>query len=144
MASRKSIQSDQHYHAARDLEKSGDHAGAIKLYQKAVKTDPLNIQAWNRQMILYRKSKSREDEVRLIKTAISEYKKQTEGLQQQWLQENKAKVESSRDLAKVLGLVESNGTPLSNDTILEKWQTRLYLLGYRLKNARKKTSKKLK
>jgi tetratricopeptide (TPR) repeat protein len=76
MSNRKAIKSKQQSHAGLELEKSGDQKGAVKLYQKATKTDPLNEQAWNRQMILYRKSKSREEEIALIKTAIAVYKKQ--------------------------------------------------------------------
>ena len=141
MATRKTIKSEQHYHAARDLEKLGDQAGAVQLYQKAVKTDPLNVHAWNRQMVLYRKSKSREEEIKLIETAISEYKKEAETHRQNWLKENETKVESSRELAKVLGMLEANGMPVNDDTALEKWRTRLYLLEYRLKNSRKKKAK---
>ncbi|RDC55163.1 hypothetical protein DU508_18615 [Pedobacter chinensis] len=138
MAKRKNIKSKQLFDAALDLEKSGDLASATKLYQKAVYTDPSNSHAWNRQMVLYRKSKTKEDEVKLIRMAIIEYKKAIEAQQQDWLTTNRAKVDSTRELAKVLGLLEPNGLPRRGDSILEKWQTRLYLLEYRLKNARKK------
>jgi tetratricopeptide (TPR) repeat protein len=144
MATRKIIKSKQQSEAALELEKSGDHAAAIKLYEKAAVTDPLNVQAWNRQMILYRKSRPKEDEIKLIKTAIDGYKKAAETQQQEWLNENKAKADSSRELAKVLGLLEPSGLPKSDDSTLEKWETRLYLLEYRLKNARKKKTKTVK
>ena len=126
------------YNAALDLEKSGDQTGAIKMYHKAVTTDAYNAHAWNRQMILYRKLKTKEDEVKLIKTAIAEYQKSIETQQQNWVQTNKAKADDTRQLAEALGLLQSNGLPLSDDTTLEKWNTRLYLLEYRIKNARKK------
>lgn len=57
------------------------------------------------------------------------------------MKENKAKADSTRELAHVLGLLESTGFPKNIDTTIEKWQTRLYLLEYRVKNApKKKTS----
>jgi len=138
MSRRKNIKSKQQFDAALVLERSGDQTAAIKLYQKAVSTDPLNANAWNRQMVLYRKTRSKEDEVKLIKTAIAAYQKSTTNKQQEWLTANKTKAESTRELAKVLGLLNPSGLPKNDDATLEKWQTRLYLLEYRIKNARKK------
>lgn len=138
MSRRKQIRSKQHFDAALALERSGDPSGALKLYQKSVVIDPSNAHSWNRQMILYRKTKSKEDEVKLIKTAISEYERSAEGNYREWLEENQEKAESSRELAKVLGLIEPGGMPKNEDATIEKWQTRLYLLEYRISNARKK------
>lgn len=138
MLRRKQIRSKEQFAAALELEKAGDTTGALKLYQKSVNTDPTNTHAWNRQMVLFRKAKSKEQEVKLIKLAIAALQKSHETKQQDWLKENQAKADSSRELAQVLGLLEPSGLPKSEDTIIEKWQTRLYLLEYRIKNARKK------
>ncbi|RYG54922.1 MAG: tetratricopeptide repeat protein [Chitinophagaceae bacterium] len=138
MSRRKQIRSKEQFAAALELEKAGDTTGALKLYQKSTATDPANSHAWNRQMILLRKAKSKEDEVKLIKLALAEYQKSHKMRQQDWLKQNQAKADSSRELAQVLGLLEPTGLPRSDDTIIEKWQTRLYLLEYRIKNARKK------
>lgn len=138
MSRRKQIRSREQFHGALELERAGDHTAALKLYQKSATTDPANSQAWNRQMVLFRKTKSKEDEVKLIKKAIAEYWKSYETKQQDWLKENQAKVNSTRELASVLGLLEPTGLPKNDDNIIEKWQTRLYLLEYRIKNARKK------
>jgi len=144
MAERKDIRSRTQYQAAYELERAGDEAGAIKGYQKASKTDSANLKAWNRQMILFRKSKSKLQEISLIKTAIFQYKKSIAEAHKAWLAENKDKAENSLELATVLGLIEPSGMPLSEHTILEKWETRLYLLEYRLKNARPKKTKAAK
>lgn len=138
MSRRKQIRSKEQFAAALELERAGDNAAALKLYQKSAITDPANSHAWNRQMVLLRKTKSKEAEVKLIKLAIAEYQKSHETKQQDWLKENRAKADSTRELAHVLGLLESSGLPKRDDTIIEKWQTRLYLLEYRIKNARKK------
>jgi hypothetical protein len=138
MSRRKQIRSKEQFAAALELERAGDNAAALKLYQKSAMTDPANSHAWNRQMVLLRKTKSKEAEVKLIKLAIAEYQKAHEAKQQDWLKENRAKADSTRELARVLGLLEPSGLPKSDDTIIEKWQARLYLLEYRIKNARKK------
>ncbi len=138
MSRRKQIRSKEQFAAALELEKAGDTTGALKLYQKSTATDPANSHAWNRQMILLRKEKSKEEEIKLIKLAIAEFQKSHETKQQDWLKENQAKADSTRELAQVLGLLGSTGLPKNDDTIIEKWQTRLYLLEYRIKNARKK------
>lgn len=144
MSRRKNIKSKQQFDAALAVERSGDQIGAIKLYQKAVSTDPSNFHAWNRQMVIYRKTRSKEDEVKLIKTAIAAYQKSKVTQQQEWLMANKAKAESTRELAKVLGLLEPTGLPKNDDATVDKWQTRLYLLEYRIKNSRKKKPVKSK
>jgi len=75
MSNSKNIRSKQQFDAALVLERAGDLSGALKLYRKATTTDPANTQAWNRQMVLYRRTASREQEVQLIKTAISDFQK---------------------------------------------------------------------
>jgi len=138
MPVKQSIKSKQQFDSALALEKSGDTQGALKLYGKSVTTDPSNSYAWNRQMILYRKSRSKEEEVKLIKTAIREYQSAAQFKQEEWLKENRQKADSTRALASLLGMLEPSGLPKKYDKILEQWQTRLYLLEYRIKNSRKK------
>jgi tetratricopeptide (TPR) repeat protein len=145
MSRAQNLKSRQQFESALALEKSGDTQAALKLYEKSVVTDPSNSHAWNRQMILYRRLRSKAEEFKLIKTAIKEYQSSAQSKQQEWLNENKEKAESTRELANALGLLESTGLPKKEDAMLEKWQTRLYLLEYRIKNARrKKTSGKKK
>jgi tetratricopeptide (TPR) repeat protein len=138
MSGKQKIKSKQQFDSALALEKSGDTQGALKGYGKAVTTDPLNSHAWNRQMILYRNIRSKEEEVKLIKTAIQEYQSAVQSKQQEWLEENKEKADSTRELASLLGMLEPGGLPKKYDKMLEQWQTRLYLLEYRIKNSRKK------
>jgi len=138
MSRAKQIRSKKHFDDGIGLERAGDIPNAIKLYQRAVTTDPANTYAWNRQMILYRKTKTKEQEIQLIKMAISGFQKLINTKQQDWLKTNQTKADSSRELAQLLGLLEPTGLPKSGDPTIEKWQTRLYLLEYRIKNARKK------
>ena len=138
MSGKQNIKSKQQFDSALALEKSGDPQGALKLYGKSVTTDPSNSHAWNRQMIIYRKNKSKDEEVKLIKTAISEYQSTVQSRQEEWLKEHRQKADSTRELASLLGMLEPSGLPKKYDKILEQWQTRLYLLEYRIKNSRKK------
>lgn len=143
MFRRKQIKSKKQSAAGLELEKSGDITAAIKLYQKATVTDPTNHHAWNRLMILYRKTRSKDDEGKLINDAINNYQEAIHNKQEDWAKQNTEKAENTRELAQVLGLLEPTGLPKSDDTTIEKWQTRLYLLEYRIKNARKtKTAEK--
>lgn len=142
MASRKNIRSDRHFQDALSLEKSGDLPTALKRYQQAVGADPGNAKAWSRQMILYRKSRTPLQEAKLIKTAISAYQNSIKSDHEGWLKQHREKADSSRELAGVLGLLDADGTPVKEDPAIGQWQTRLYLLEYRIKNARKKKAKK--
>jgi len=138
MSRTKQIRSKKHFDDAIGLERAGDIPKAIKLYQKAVTADPTNTHAWNRQMILYRRTRTKVQETQLIKTAISEFQTATQNRQHDWLKTNRTKADCSRELAQLLGLLEPTGLPKRDDPTIEKWQTRLYLLEYRIKNAKKK------
>ncbi|MGO4875131.1 hypothetical protein ACEN2P_00890 [Pedobacter psychrotolerans] len=134
----KSIKSKKQFETALALEKSGDHSAALKRYEQAVSTDPANTAAWNRQMILFRRLKTKLQEAQLIKKAIIAYQKATDAHMQEWINANKDKADHTRELATMLGQLEPSGMPKRDHHILERWQTRLYLLEYRLKNAKKK------
>lgn len=138
MAKRKDIRSKAQYNQAFELEKDGKENDALKAYQKAATTDPTNTLAWNRQMMIYRKSKTRPQEIALIKTAISSYKSSVATTHQNWLKANSQKAKNTSELATVLGMIEPDGLPKTEHAILEKWETRLYLLEYRENNAKRK------
>lgn len=138
MQNKKSIRSKNDYDAARELEKSGLFDDAIKRYRKAANNDPTNVAAWNRMMLLYRKAKTKAAEANLIKSAIAAYQKSVESEQLDWLNANSSKVKDSRELAKTLGLLQPDGLPIATDPVLERWQTRLHLIIYRIGTARKK------
>ena len=134
MSKRTSIRSKKLFDQGTILEKSGDIKAALKLYAKSSSSDPLNVQAWNRQMLLYRKIRTKHEEAKLIKNAIASYQSSATAEKKQWLVQNRDKAESSRELAQVLGLLEPTGLPKADHPTIEKWQTRLYLLEYRIKN----------
>ena len=72
--------------------------------------------------------------MKLIKTDIREYQDAAQFKQEEWLKDNRQKADSTREFASMLGMLEPSGLPKKYDKILEQWQTRLYLLEYRIKN----------
>lgn len=138
MSRKKQLRAIKLYQQALELEKSGALDQAIQYYQKATVTEPSLANAWNRLMILYRKTRTKLQEAKLIHNAITAYQKALESKQQDWLKTNQSKADDTRELADLLGMIEHTGLPKSGDTTIEKWHTRLCLLEYRIKNARKK------
>ncbi|MDQ8051945.1 MAG: hypothetical protein REI78_02915 [Pedobacter sp.] len=142
MPDRKKRKASEHLHSALVLEREKDYSGAIALYLKAVKADPSNPQGWNRLMIAYRRTKTQLQEAALIKEAIENYQTAIKSAQNDWIADNKEKIEGSRELAKVMGLLDNEGLPKNTDQTVEKWQTRLYLLEYRIRAKKKKADSK--
>lgn len=144
MASSKKANAQHWLKQAILVEDGGELPEAIRLYAKAASADPSNIRAWQRQLVLYRKIKSRKEEIKLVNRAITSVKKARADQHEQWTKANKEKVESSRALAASLGLLEADGTPIVRDAQLERWESRLYLLQHRESVSRKKPKTKKK
>ncbi|WP_276090414.1 hypothetical protein [Pedobacter sp. JY14-1] len=138
------IQSSKYYQAGLESEKLGDFEQALKLHQKAVKSDTMNDLAWSRSMILLRKLKRSDEEVQTIKSAIAAYTKALHETQQKWAKEHKEKITTSKALAEMLGMIGKNGLPEIASEPLQRWETRLHLLSHRIKNAKAKAAKKSK
>ncbi len=58
----------------RELEKQGDIEGAIKLYERNVADNADVPFPYNRLVIIYRKQKRLDDEIRVLEKAIEAYK----------------------------------------------------------------------
>lgn len=87
-----SIQAD--YEHALKLEKEGNLQEAALSYETIVKAKPMFVFAQHRLMIVYRKLKAKDKEIKAIKKAIITYKKGIEARQRQWLKINKQKLNS--------------------------------------------------
>jgi tetratricopeptide (TPR) repeat protein len=133
MPIKKSVLAKANIRSAMLLEKQQDYAGAIKLLNKATLQDPANSQSWNRLMVVYRKSRTPAEEIKLIKTAISTYKKALDTGHKNYITANKKKANSTKELAQMLGLIETNGLPKRDNAFIQRWQTRLHLLEHRMK-----------
>lgn len=128
--------------AAQQTEKQGELTVALALYAKVTASAPLQAEAWHRQMVILRRLKRPQQELQLIKKAISAYRKGNTDAQRDWINTNRDKVENSRALAQTLGLIDEEGLPNNSDQVTDKWTQRLMLLETRLKNAEKRSAKK--
>lgn len=95
-------------------------------------------------MILLRKLKKSDEELKMIKNAISTFKKALQDHQQQWAKDNQQKLAKSKALAQMLGMIGENGLPEINSEPLQRWERRLHLLSHRIKNAKAKAAKNAK
>lgn len=123
---------------AKDAESQGDAGRAITLYQQAVKNNPLEEQAWQRQMVLYRKQKDYAGELKVINLALETYITHTKKTQQEWLRQNKKVAPLFKSLAKSLGLMNSKEVMVNDDPVLDKWRHRQEWVKARLKKRQKK------
>jgi len=123
---------------AKDAESQGDAGKAITLYQQAVKNNPLEEQAWQRQMVLYRKQKDYPGELKVINLALETYITHAKKTQQEWLQQNKKVAPLFKSLAKSLGLMNSKDVMVNDDPVLDKWRHRQEWVKARLKKRQKK------
>ncbi|PSL34994.1 tetratricopeptide repeat protein [Chitinophaga ginsengisoli] len=138
MAQGKNTSNRQLLVKAKDAESQGDAEGAIMLYQQAVKNNPREEQAWQRLMVLYRKKKDYEGELKVINLAFKTYETHTLKTQQEWLRQNKKVATLFKSLAKSLGLMNSKDVMVNDDPVLDKWRHRKEWVTARLKKRPKK------
>lgn len=126
MADMQSLQ--EQYEEARAEERSGALAPAIKRYRAILRKSPLHAAAYNRLMVIYRKSRDPKAEQAIIREAIARYERQAQAEQAAWAQRHRKPARISRALARQLGLLTSRGKPVYEDPQLTTWRKRLELL----------------
>lgn len=119
--------------AARKAEQEGETDQAAALYKQVVSTDPLAEDAWQRLMILHRKSKDYAGELKIINLALQAFNTHHREEQQQWLRENRKAARVAKSLAKSLGLMDKKGIVIDDNPVLEKWKHRREWVTARLK-----------
>jgi tetratricopeptide (TPR) repeat protein len=104
------------------LQEKTDPVAAVKTYEAILKKDDLNINAYNRLMILYRKQKEYKKEAALIKKAIAAY-----GAFYKKHQPSHSKkiISLSKALAKSTGLTGRSGKALYDPEPIAGWKKRL-------------------
>ena len=108
---------------ARTLEKQ-EPQDAIKEYKAIISSDPLNSDAYNRLMILYRKQNDYKSELATIQQAIKSFEKEVAESQREWKANHKKSVSLSRKLAKALGLITEKGLPIYENPQVHLWRKR--------------------
>jgi hypothetical protein len=105
---------------ASEAESNNDFTSAKGLYRRVLAVDPLNMYAYDRLMILFRKLKKYREELKMINEGIKSY--------QQFYQESRTgskKIsELSRKLNRSFGLADSRGNSLYEPEPIARWKKR--------------------
>ena len=106
---------------AEKAESTNDNPTAIELYNKVIKTDALNVYAWDRLMKIYRKLRDYKKELAIINKGIKAY----EQFYHSGLKTKSKKVsEISQKLNKSLGLTDKKGNNVYNPEPIGGWKKR--------------------
>jgi len=117
---------------AANAEQNENFPEAEKLYKKAMKQSPLNETAYNRLMIIYRKQKNFEEELKIINKGIdvftNHYAKRLNK------KNNNAQIKAlSASLMKKVGLADKKGNALYDPEPVSTWKKRKLLVQKKLK-----------
>lgn len=119
---------------ARQLEKEGQHADALKIYRALTRRKHLNAEAYNRMMIILRKQKKYKAELEVIQRAIAAIEKSIDANQQAINDRNPESAALSRQLAESLGLLDEGGRPVYEEPQLQNWRKRESVVAKRLES----------
>ena len=105
-----------------EWEKAGEVDKAINAYEKVIKKNPLQEQAYERLMIIYRKQKEHKKELAIIKAGIAAFNKFYATAMKP--STDKKVISISRALLKSTGLADKKGNPLFQREPIGKWARR--------------------
>ena len=100
--------------------KNNDISSAIKTYGEILKTDTMQIPAYDGLMKIYRKNKDYKRELKVIKSAIKAYEKYYASSGNH----SKQVKSISEKLNKSFGLVDKKGNRIYYPEPIGRWQTR--------------------
>lgn len=117
---------------AKEAEENNELEKAAKIYERATKQEPHEEQAYDRLLVIYRKLRQYEDELKVIKKGLAAfeelYQKKTERL----LDKNKSVERLSNALAKSLGQKGKKTESLYYPEPIPKWMKRQKLVEKKL------------
>lgn len=140
MRTSKSKSEAERFAEARLFEKESATPKAVEAYYAILKKNPLHVDATKRLLILLRKAKSIEDEVKLLTNSIVKNEGYIEIQQKKYIKNLKKIAEDSKPLAQMLGLLNAKELPYYEHRLLSSWKTRLGNLRKKLKANQKKIS----
>ena len=114
---------------AKEHEQTDDNAEAIRAYEKCIQLQPKNEQSYNRLMILFRKTKQPQKELKIIHQAIAAFEAISKPKKL-----SRSITTISNALSKATGLIDKKGKPLNEVQPILKWRNREMLLKKRLNN----------
>jgi tetratricopeptide (TPR) repeat protein len=120
---------------ATEAEKN-DPSSAIEFYNQILKTDPLQIHAYDRLMILYRQEKNYKKELSIINSGIKAFEK---FYKEQSRKPSKKISEISEKLNKAFHLVDKKGNSLYSPEPIGRWQKRKETVEKKIEKGQKKS-----
>ena len=109
----------------------------LELYKEQVNNGVFDPLPYNRLMIHYRKEKSFDEELKVIKKAIDVFKKHYTGLQSSALKRKKSTIaELSKKISKSTGLTDKKGNAVYLPEPLPQWMKRQATVEQKIKKKR--------
>ena len=106
---------------AEEAEASKNYAIALELYKKVIKTDKLNVYAYDRLMKIFRQLKDYKKELAIIDSGIKAY-------EQLYKTKSKTKSEKvseiSQKLNRSFGLTDKKGNNIYDPEPIARWKTK--------------------
>ena len=109
---------------ARQAEESNELEKAAKIYERALKSEPLEEQPYNRLMVIYRKLTWYEEELKIIKKGIAAFEELYQKKSEKLLGKNQSAARLSNALAKSLGQKGRNVEATYYPQPIPKWMKR--------------------
>lgn len=106
---------------------------AAEIYEQILKEDNLEVEAYDRLMIVYRKLKDYKNELTVVDRGIKAY----EDFYNSKTSKSKKVIDISNKLAKSMGLVDKKGNTTYNPEPIRKWKKRRLVIEKRLKPTKK-------
>lgn len=117
------LQGTDSFLLAKKLEQDGELEKAAVVLEKLIKKEPLNENAYNRLMIIYRKNKDYKNELAAIKKGIDNFERSFKTASRVKVTPKIATL--SKSLLKSLGLADKKGKVLYEREPLGKWKKRM-------------------
>lgn len=130
---------DELIESGKTSEDNEDLDKAAKLYERAIKIEPLAELPYNRLMIIYRRQKKYAEELRVIEKGIEEFKEFQEKRANRVFGMDKKAMQLSKSLAKSLGVRDRKGKSLVYPEPIVKWLKRADTVRKKLTKPKKKS-----
>lgn len=116
----------------KEAETSNDYTKASKYYEKAIKLEPHAEFAYTRLMVIFRKTKDYESELKTIQKGIESFESYYEKRAKRVLGRDSKAIQLSNSLAKSLGLKDRKGKNLIHPEPIGKWIKRAEIVKKKL------------
>lgn len=118
---------------AKEAEAAEELERAAEIYERILKEDNLEVEAYDRLMIVYRKLKDFKKELELIDRGINAY----QNFYDSKVSKSKKVVDISNKLAKSIGFVDKKGNTTYDPEPIGKWKKRRLVVEKKLKPKKK-------